>query len=255
MIKFFMMTRGRTGSSAVMDELNNSSSFLALQEPFIKMNNKPTKIPSIPRFDLWDSNVYKKNAKGKIISFFEREETRASKYLDYAEDMALRQSVQGFGYKVLAHHFSQRPYLSDMLKERKYKSFYLTRNKVRRVLSGITAEMRGRYNVKGHADYKDNNKYKVNIKMLQSRLEQEDDLVEKDIEMLEKECFPYCIVSYEEFLLNRESFYAKIFESLGVQSELPSRTDYKVMINDMSETLSNYEEVCDLVERLGYSWD
>ena len=146
--KFFLMTRGRTGSTAVIDELTKSRSLCAMHELFL-MYNFVEHTPAFEKiynlllpFDLWKLQGWWLRW---MPPFIYSDDLWARRYLEKAERLARHQGVAGFGFKVLSYHFDERPFLNALLKQQGYQVLYLTRNVARQVLSGMVAAQSGIY--------------------------------------------------------------------------------------------------------------
>lgn len=273
MNKFFLMTRGRTGSTAVLDELNKSSSICATQELFINthFSNTSNKIYA-KLFDLvlpavfWkqtyqftrtpnnNSGVYydlifpfprwkREHRFWKWIPLiFNMDKIGADHYLREAESLAEQRRVAGFGFKILSHQFDEKPFLSDLLKQRDYyRVIYLMRNVKRQVLSGMVAAQRGVYNTQ--EKFEDVRRYQIDLDKFQELLEGEIQAVKRDLARLKSVGFEFIVVSYEEFYADRQVFYEKIFNFLGLPTELPPRSDWSIVIKDLRYTITNYDAV------------
>ena len=148
MEKFVLVTRGRTGSTAVIDELNKAKFLCAMHELFIleafagEMGTDGDYYTMIPPFDFW-----KQRGRWWKRMFPEHysDPRQAHRYLMRAEKLAKKLGVKGFGWKMLSHQFEERPFLASLLKQHGYRVVYLKRNSVRQVLSGMVAKQRGIY--------------------------------------------------------------------------------------------------------------
>lgn len=249
MIKFFLMTRGRTGSTAVIDELNNANGLCATQELFIEYTNDErfpnsaqnpinTYYQLIPMFDLW------KRINKETIP--EQAPGAAELYIQQAEFLASKKNANCFGFKMLSHHFKERPFLSPLLRRQQYKALYLTRNIPRQVLSGMVANLRGTWNSKNNVD--DNGTYHIDLDDFQWLVENETRAMEADKKWLVDQGFLFTVIRYEQFCYDRKSFFESVFKFLGMPVQLPPRSDWSIMIKDLRKTVSNYEEV---VKRTG----
>lgn len=241
MTKFFLMTRGRTGSTAVLDELGKSKGICAMQELFITFDfPKPSKqeiefmFKFILPFDYWRREV---NWCAKIVpaAFL------ADRYLAEAEDQGKRQRAQGFGFKVLSHHLDRYPFLEKLLKRRGYRALYLTRNLARQVLSGMIAKQRGVYNTEN--EFLDSNCYTVDLDEFQKLIEWEAQSVKDDCARIKAAGFDCQIITYEQFSMDRNAFFKLIFDFLGVESEVPEASTFTVMIKDPRATIANFDAV------------
>lgn len=258
--KFILVTRGRTGSTAVLDELGKSRSLCAMQELFarfpwteneklLKAHNEGKRITYyellIP-FDVWRRQGLWWE---RMIPAYYSDSRQANKYLMHAEKLAQSQGVKGFGWKVLSHHFDQRPFLGKLLKQHGYRAIYLKRNSVRQVLSGMVAEQRGIYN--SLKNVVDERSYHINLDEFQWHVKWERECVKNDCARLSAEHFDFIEVSYEDYCANREAFYSKVFNFLNLQLELPPPSDFVKMIKEPKMVIGNYDEVANVAAALG----
>lgn len=253
MSKFFLVTRGRTGSTAVIDELNKSLGLRATQELFLKYDFD--KLPDFDKlydlvlpYDLWK---LQKNASPYIEN--DNDNVWANLYLEETEALARNQMTAGFGFKVLSHHFDESPFLSELLRKRGYQAIYLTRNMTRQVLSGMVSNQSGVWNTR--EKNKDLRSYHIDLDEFQWKIDMETESVKKDYVRLAAEGFSFIVVTYEEFCADRQSFYAKIFQFLGLPTELPPKSDYSVIIKDLSRTIANYDAVVERAAAIGMPLD
>lgn len=249
---FFVMTRGRTGSTAVMDSLNKSKNIVAAQELFIKyaVKNKKTNAHDqiLPRFDLW---LDSRKLNLPFFQLFSKNLHAMKKYLDLAENNPTNKDSKAFGFKVISHHFDERPGLKDLLLEREYKAVYLTRNIPRQVISGMVAKLRGKYNAHERENYRDDARYKIDINEFKSLIEWETQAVDNDIGLLESSGFEFIQVRYEDFAENPGAFFDEVFDFLTIPKETLPESSFSIMITDLKETITNYDKVKICTENLG----
>lgn len=199
MEKFILVTRGRTGSTAVLDELGKSRSFCVMQEIFLRLtwteNEKVLKdyYKILHPFDLWKRQGLRWE---RMIPAYYSDSRQAHKYLMDAEKLALSQGVKGIGFKVLSHHFDERPFLDKLLKQHGYRAMYLKRNSIRQVLSGMVAKQRGIYN--SRENVVDDRCYHINLDEFRWHVQWERECVKNDCARLSGECFDVIEVSYDD---------------------------------------------------------
>lgn len=253
MKKFFLLTRGRTGSSTIVDHLRNSQTVSATQELFASHRprlKKAIRIGSVwggyTPFNLWKQESWMRRA----LCLLGQEHLLAQKYLTLSEKQASEAPAIAFCFKILSNQLDERPYLLDLLKNREYSAIYLTRNAPRQVLSGMVARERGLFNTI-KPDFHDEKQYFIDLKNFERLVRWELQSVEKDLLLLRKNGFDTHIVTYEEFCKDKNAFFARIFGNLGLPPERLDKTDYRVMITDVSHTIKNYDEVVDCVKSMG----
>ncbi len=250
--KFILFTYGRTGSTAILDELNNINSIVAVQELFIKMDFDPKKRhdqkewPIVPPYNYWklcDDTLYlqrgQQQSNKELISL----------YLDEAERLVFQQNALSFGFKILSHHFIQNEGLLENLIKRRYKAVYLKRNMPRMVISGLIARQRGAYNVKGK--FHDDKRYEIDLEEFKKLIKWGNHAVKNDLSLLKENGFEYVIVSYEEYIKNRDHFFKLLLDFLNVRHEIPTPSSYSIMIKDLKHTVANYEEILDYLQKSG----
>jgi hypothetical protein len=255
--KFFLMTRGRTGSTAVIDELNKKHDLRATHELFLKYDfNKLSPdyfknlYDMLLPFVLWKQKDWSRKW---LPHFLYNNQQWSGRYLAKAESLARREEAKSFGFKVLSHNFEEWSFLSAVLKQRDYQTIYLTRNIARQVLSGMAASQRGFYNTRESFD--DVRRYQIDLDKFQWLVEWEKQAIEKDCAQLTAQGFRFIVVTYEEFCADRQSFYNKIFHFLDLSTELPPRSDWTVLIKDLKYTIANYDEVVERAAAIGMPLD
>jgi LPS sulfotransferase NodH len=255
MKKYFIMTRGRTGSSAIIDELNNVAHIRSPSlEPFLRIDfeefikKQPEVLDQIEimmPFDLWSNKFWVKF----VAKYFLEDRRLIQQYLKHQESLASREGSQAFGFKVLSHHFDETPQLSEVLLDRKYSALYLTRNSARQVISGMIAKKRGIYNTK--KEYKSNVKWKLDADEFKYLVKVEEDAKKSDIYFLSNSEFDFIEISYEKFLENRSEFFRGIFDFLDLPLELPRPSTYSVMIENIKGTIENYQDIAECAADIG----
>jgi len=254
MINFFLMTRGRTGSTAVVNMLDKSSTLCVTKELFLNYDFKSNpeflgEYKLLPPYDVWKSDKWWKSA----LLHMRQKRVLPNRYLAVAEMLARENNSECFGFKVLSHHFEQRQFLCDLLKRRGYRVVYLTRNVARQVISGMVAKQRGIYN--STRNIVDSNRYVIDWEEFKQLVSLETACVERDCALLRERGFNFCIVSYEEFCNDRKQFFQKIFDFLEQPYEILDSSDYTIMIKDVAQTVENFEEVAKCAKAMGLSLD
>lgn len=245
MNRFILFTGGRTGSTAVIDELKNCKDFIINQELFLVYDFQESPVyhyDHILPYTLWKNERISRNVFPDFIS--------ANWYLDEAEIKSKKKGAETFGFKLLSHQFTQWPFLRVILLRRKYKVIYLKRNIARQVISGMIARMRGLYNTR--ASISDSSEYKIDLGFFAKSVKEKEAAQFNDYVMLSRYGFEFIIVSYEEFCNERELFFYKIFSFLNVNNELPAKSTFSISIKDLEKTVKNHREVTNLSRELGW---
>lgn len=259
MKKFIMLTRGRTGSTAIMDSLNKTRSITTAQELFIKYKIKENGRPGeqmrklITRYDLWrhENMGFYSSIREKLM----RSDTSLIKYLDQVENSIEQTGAQAFGFKVISHHFKQRPGLKETLGKRGYSAVYLTRNIPRQVISGIVANKRGKYNAHEKENYQNDSCFLIDIDNFRSLIDLENKSQKEDLTLLQAMGIDYIIIRYEDFVSNPDQLFSDIMSFLNLPLEKAPKSSYSIMIGNLNDTLQNYEEVIECTRQLGMSLD
>lgn len=251
--KFILVTRGRTGSTAIIDSLNKADSVTAGQELFMSFPDATPEMKvggyeTFTPFDVWTLSDQE-----RPDGVLEEADLAlsAERYFSWAEKAAEAQNFSMFGFKALHHHFSNHPYLPDILAERNYKSLYLVRNIPRQAISGLVSQQRGTYNSKKAVV--DNAKYEIDIERLLWQVNFINKGAAEDYKKLKEKGLDPIVVHYENFLNDPSRFFAELFNHCGVTSATVPKSDYKVMISDLSETISNYDDVVEALKSVGTS--
>jgi sulfotransferase family protein len=255
MNRFFLITRGRTGSTAVIDELGKASEICTAQELFLKYKFGKKEdweyhYDIIMPFDVWRTESWWRRLPPSTIY---SDSAKAEQYLKASENSAKRRGAKSFGFKALSSNFEERPFLGSVLKQRGYKAIYLTRNLARQVLSGMVANQSGLWNTKENVE--ETGRYYIDLDQFQMTLKGEVKATEIDYALLNAKGFSFIVVSYEDFCTNRESFYEKIFHFLGLPTVLPPRSDWSVIIKDLRSTIANFDAVAKRAAEIGMPLD
>ncbi|MFZ3073203.1 MAG: sulfotransferase [Thermodesulfobacteriota bacterium] len=263
---FFVFTRGRTGSTAIIDELGKHPDISTLQELFIQLEKAPRLMDAyrkygkdfyrhiesqylFPPFDVW-SRQYVKMGKFYFVGFIPYSVGRLiGRYLQLAEQRIVG-GERSFGFKVLSNHFDEWPSLCKHLFKRNYRVIYLERtNAVRQVISGMVANQRGAYNRKNFQP--DSRSFVLPLDEFGMLVKWELKMVKQEKQRLRERGFDVLEVTYEQFLEDRAAFFERICAFLGVPYVLPGRTEYSVMIQDLRKTIANYDELEERVRAMG----
>lgn len=251
MKNFVLVTRGRTGSTAVLDELGKTNHLCTTQELFLRGPFEEKLLKDYYKlllpFDLWKQEG--RWWKRRLFPSYYSDLQQAHRYLTHTAMLAQHQGAEGLGWKVLSHQFDERAFLGELLKRQGYRAIYLKRNTVRQVLSGMVAKQRGVYN--SREKVVDKRRYHIDIDNFQWLVQWERECLKKDCARLSTEGFDFIEVNYEDFCADRQAFYSHIFNFLILPQELPPPSDFVKMIDDPKLVIENYDEVVDAAAELG----
>lgn len=238
-----ILTRGRTGSTAIVDELNTMGSIWASQELFTSHRGPDADVfKDFPAFDYWRSE--------HILRSLIPEKYAAQIYLrEYHRKASRSRRVPMF--KVLSAHLGKRPYLVGLLRENRYRIFYLARSPLQQAISGIVAKSRGVYNsrvpIAGGA------KCVVNPEELLWHVNFEKTTAVEEYKKL-KDQFVVHPIFYEDYIDNRHAFFASMCDRLGVPVAAPRKTQFRKMIESYDDVIENWSEIVSIVESAGLSF-
>jgi LPS sulfotransferase NodH len=242
LIKAVVATRGRTGSTAVVDELGKAPLCWSTQEAF-------TAAPAGSDFTYYDFLPFNGWRGAADLASQQAEPELAEAYLRAMEDEARRAGSKALFFKVLSNHFQERDYLPELLAGNGFSVAYLKRRPVRQVISGFVANQRKLYNTQKR--FRDEKKYRIDVEAFRWHVNWEVTAAAKDLELLRSHGIPFIEVDYETYLADRAAFFFRIFDFLGLPRAVPSPSDFLVMIEDLPATIENYDEVCAVASELG----
>lgn len=259
--KFVVLTRGRTGSTAILDELNKHEDIICLQELFISLDSDPM-LKNLfdkhgvnfdryglqgwfPTFDLWSKKARVFKLFSKNIYFYKGKLLTTSKimktYMQEMEAHVFDLGSKSIGFKLLGHQVPNLPAFLAVLKDMGYKVIYLERkNVVKQVLSGVIANQRKVYNQRNYVP--DNKSFTINLDEFKFLVSVEMSEVSKQKSMIEFSEVESLYVSYESFLSDRKSFHAAIFDFLRVEDKVIEESSFSIVIPDIKDVVENYKE-------------
>jgi LPS sulfotransferase NodH len=238
--KAVLATRGRTGSTAVVDELGKIPRCWSTQEPFAEAFDLT--YHAFPPLKEWVRSApdVAKPLDGPRL---------AEAYLQAMEEVARDAGGAALFFKVLSNHFTERDYLADLLTRHGYSAIYLKRRPARQVISGLVANERNLYNTQER--FRDEKKYRIDVEAFRWHVNWERTSTENDLDFLRSQGFPLVEVDYETYLADRAAFFGPVFDHLGLPPAVPPPSKFLVMIEDLSATIENYDEIRDAALDLG----
>ena len=271
-VKFFVYTRGRTGSTAIIDEINKHPEIACWQELFIALSRDPMMAEFYsrhgvrfddyeigmewrPSFELWSRQFRKIRVLNRELYLDNKlPATTAGMVRKYLAELAWRESErhkEAVGFKLIQIQAENTPGLFKVLKNMRFKAIYLERvNIIKRVISGIIANKRKQYNALNYQPPDD--VYTIDLAELDRVVHDELEAVRRQKWMLEKKNFQVLYVTYEDFMEDREKFYKEIFGFLEVDELIPENTAYSIMIPSIRDVVENYDDLHKHVRRMGY---
>lgn len=237
LVKAVVATRGRTGSTAVVDELGKAPLCWSMQEAFTAGSDLT--YYDFPPLTVWMQGAASPQAEPEL----------AEAYLRAMEDEARRAGSRALFFKVLSNHFQERDYLPELLARNGFRVAYLKRRPVRQVISGFVANQRNLYNTQ--VRLRDEKKYRIDLEAFRWHVNWEQIAAANDLELLRNHGIPFVEVDYEDYLADRAAFFFRILDFLGLPRAVPSPSDFLVVIEDLSATIDNYDEVCAVAAELG----
>lgn len=227
---FTVLTRGRTGSSALIDDLDQHPEIVCHQELF---RAEPLTFPSdkVPIFEV---------AKRDIQFLSSR---------DYLQEVATHSPGKLVGFKTLMFHLELRSdaSLESYIFESSMPIIFLTRDPVRAALSAAIAKERKLFYARKDEESQDHLKRRVTLDPAYvsdearfyaywSEQWQEKLLASKK---------PHIVVTYEQYLKDRLALTNSIFRFLKVRelSDLPTNNYSKVTSENVWADIVNYREV------------
>ncbi|PCJ83911.1 MAG: hypothetical protein COA54_14695 [Thiotrichaceae bacterium] len=259
--KFVVLTRGRTGSTAIIDEINKHEDVVCWQELFINLDSDPMLKELydnfgvdfdryglqdwFPTFDLWLKQTKTFKLFSKDVYFYKGKLLTISKimktYLQEMENHAFDLGNQAVGFKLLGHQVLNLPAFLAVLKELDYKVIYLERkNVVKQVLSGVIANKRKVYNQRNYIP--DNKSFSVDLNEFKFLVSVEMSEVNVQKSMIEFSEIESLYVSYEDFLSDRKRFHTAIFDFLKVEDKEIEESSFSIVIPDVKNVVENYDE-------------
>lgn len=246
---FFVYTDGRTGSSAICDELNNHQELVCWQELFTYGGD----VSEFEGATMADAPALEKVLDLDIL-YYEMFRTLSDPsthgkqcleaYFSYLDRKAVGQNAEQFGFKLLYNHAThwKDEGLAALLLKRNYKIVHNLRlDFVRKYISGAIASKTGVWNTKDQVSWSE----KVVLDPDICRLRCNESSIryrafDKDIR---DDGFDVITVSYEQFLSDRDTFLSQIFKFLGLAPESVQRSDFKIVTPvDLSTIIENYDQ-------------
>jgi LPS sulfotransferase NodH len=235
LLKVVVVTRGRTGSSAITQELGQAPGCRSEQEAFAR--SPPVELFEFAPFDIW-----REGRAGPD------EAALADEYLDALEADARARGYRALFWKLLSNQYDERPYLGEMLRQRGYRAVHLKRAPARQVLSGLVARQSGVY-VTDVAPA--SRSYEIDLDTLRHLAEVERFAANRDEAWIYKHGLRAVPAEYEDYVTDREAFFTRIYGALGLPEVLPAPTRFVVTLPDLRSAIANFDEVSAVAAEFG----
>lgn len=252
---FFMYTDGRTGSSAICDEINNHQELVCWQELF----TYGADVSDFEGASMADAPALEKDLELDVLYYemfrtlsppFSHGKQCLEAYFAYLATKAAEQNAKKFGFKLLYNHAThwKDEGLIALLLKREYKIIHNLRlDFVRKYISGAIASKTGVWNTKNKVSWSE--KVVLDPDICRLRCSEFSIRYQKFDKDIRSDGFKVITVSYEHFLSNRDMFLSQIFEFLGSAPESVHPSDFKIVTPaDMSKIIENYDQFKSLLK-------
>ena len=236
--KFVILTHARTGSTWLVDTLNNIEGVTSHGELFL---NRATMDDfgnsKMPRFLLW-----KKDKSG----------TRPFLTYRYLNGIFNNKAISGF--KLMYLHLARYPEISTFMAFRRVAVIHLLRkNLLESVLSSLVAKERGKFHYRKPEIIPEEKPIKVDPQFLVKRIKSTEMKNNMTRSLLKRTLVRHIEVYYEDLLAGTESF-RPIWDFLGVDFEKhpPTWQLKKARSKTPKQTILNYEEAHAALSKAGY---
>lgn len=243
MVKYFVFTTGRTGSTAICDELNSRDDMVCWQELFNTIYGHHLEQDNVTlsgeeehfqEFGL-PCQVYQGLNPGTTVADF----------LAYTEDRSAGMAA-AMGFKLLYYEpeLWEGGRLLWQLKERGYKCLHLIRrDHTSRTLSSLIASTSGYYNTKETVEW-GTEKILIDPLQFEVRLKYGMSQIEEARESLEAAGLPTLEIFYEDFLADPNAFHRMISGHFDLTTETRKASGYKKTTpSRVSDLIENYDEI------------
>lgn len=272
MERFVVFTRGRTGSSAICDELDAYPEISCHQELFRLIPEGSFVRNSWEQHGIrcFEPNLRKQlGVPDRVLPFdlfleSEHEPLGIEAYYKYLERAAASENSRVLGHKMLTRHFDDRCEY-DMfayLRAVDTKVLYLARrDPVREAISGGLARARGFFSiVEGEPAFqskieKMNRTYSVNCTGIVDEVKYIAYWTKEWTARLQDAGFDYLNIYYEDFVENRIKFHRAVLDYLGLFDLRVSSqaTNYmKISPINLRECIQNYGELGEALAASGF---
>ena len=233
MSRLVIYTGGRTGSSAIREELNNHPRITCHGEIF---RPNPLAGPGVQKAFAEHGRDYPRlgQTRDMVLPFRLHRDLGPEDpvtpedfgaYWDYLDSSAAETGADVVGGKILHNHVADTQYF-DLARDLGIFTLVLRRrNTLRQAVSAIVAKQTSIHNRKDYTPEK-NRSFTIDPAALVSRMKMSRRKTAAHDAILEETGGHYRVVHYEDWVADRAAFFAPIFDALGVDFHLPAGTTF-----------------------------
>jgi len=248
----FIFTRGRTGSTAIIDELKSHSRIQFHGELF-RPNPLAREDVRVAYEKMGENYLSLGLTNDRALPYLLHKQLYGGdtqKYLDYLRTDVDISGKNCVGFKLLGNHLETSENLLPQLSKQNAKCIHLVRkNVIKQVVSGFFAREAGIYNRRNYVP--EIKEIDIPIEAFISRIKANLSGVQANRDILQKNGINYLDVYYESFCKERSVFYNAIFEFLGLEAEDLTPTDWSIMTPADKMLVSNFDDLIDALNKNG----
>lgn len=248
---FVIYTRGRSGSTVIVDHLESHPSIVCYNELFSPNGRSiwENRAERSDRTALAPYDVFK-DMRSQSAETGGREFYRP--YLREMIDTARQDKPDAcVGFKLLTYQANAHKRLMRVLKKQQFAFLHLIRrNVVRQVISSFVANERGAWNRRDWTPPSD--RYNLDMTKFSKRVKHNQSATEKDRALLPVLGVDHLTIYYEDYVDAPQPFLDRIHEFLGVEKADVTPTDLSIMTDrNLRNVVANYDELKDATTALG----
>ena len=242
---FVIFTRGRTGSTTIRTELDSHFKIVCHGELFHPQTAEQLKAKFA--LDPAPYDVFKKRVGDSDTEYYER-------YLREVIKSSRRQKPDAIvGFKLLygqATAHKRKRFLRILSRQGFVFLHLIRRNTVRQAVSSMVAHKRGKFNAKKKNWSAPAERYELDTMDFIRRVNKYSGVVEKNRMLLsDQKCLE---IYYEDYCGERDAFFSRIFDFLGIERFDLAPTEYSVMTDrNLQNVVKNFEELRQATRTLG----
>ena len=250
LVKFLLYSTGRSGSTAIADELSSTKSIACYQEPIVDFEKLKPEVKERLLKLYQEQGIAFSNAQqgARLHGFGTLKHLDPSisyeDYLERIESYEGHAQKKAFGIKQVHNQLQSFPGFWDEFTKRGYSCLFLTRrNIVRGGLSATVAAVRGLYNTKDNERTKEGSVL-VPLDLLDQNIRLFQSAIDEPMEFLVSKGLSPHQIFYEDFLADRLAFHRFIFEVLEIDFEQPDPSGFQKLVpQQLEDFVENYPEV------------